>query len=73
MHGDWNFAGLADNPLIGPGESVEVYLPSEELDSISLDQPLIWRVQFRKGYHPTSYRGVTTLIEVKIEAGSIQA
>lgn len=75
MYSDWNFAGFEDDPVLAPGESVELYFPSAEVraEQIPLDQPLLWRVQFRKGYHPESYRGVTTLIEIKIDSNAIQA
>ncbi len=75
MFSDWNFAGFEEDPVLAPGESVELYLPSAEVraEQIPLDQPLLWRVQFRKGYHPESYRGVTTLIEIKIDSSAIQA
>lgn len=64
MLGDWNFAGTEDAPLIQPGHSVEIYLPSDENSYEQMDGKIVWRVQFRKGYHPVSKRGVTTLIEV---------
>ena len=71
--GDWNFAGLPDQPTLAPGESIELYLPASEAASEHVGEPLIWRVQFRKGYHPQSFRGVTTLIEIQIDPSQIQS
>ncbi len=72
MHGNWNFADFNEDLTLGPGESCEVYLPSREVEADETDQPLVWRVQFRKGYNPKSYRGVTTLIEVRFDPKKIQ-
>lgn len=72
MHGNWNFADFNEDLTLGPGESCEVYLPSREVKADETDQPLVWRVQFRKGYNPKSYRGVTTLIEVRFDPKKIQ-
>jgi len=72
MHGNWNFAGLPEDLTLGPGESCEVYIPSSEIDLAELDDQIVWRIQFRKGYHPKSYRGVTTLIEVRFDPKAIK-
>lgn len=53
-----------------PGESLETFLPSEE-EARELNGDLVWRFQFRKGYHPTSRRGVTTLIDVRFNSDEI--
>ncbi len=64
MVGDWDFAGVKDDPVLSPGEALEIYLPSSEEAYNKMDGKITWRVQFRKGYNPKSKRGVTTLIEV---------
>ncbi len=64
MVGDWDFAGIEDDPLVPPGQTLEIYLPSSEEAYDEMDGKITWRVQFRKGYNPDSKRGVTTLIEV---------
>jgi hypothetical protein len=55
---------------VKPGETWETFIPSEELiDDLTGD--CVWRVQFRKGYNPSSGRGVTTLIDVQFHADEI--
>ncbi len=71
MVGDWDFAGIEDDPIVPPGESLEIYLPSSEQAYDEMDGKITWRVQFRKGYHPQSKRGVTTLIEVVFDKKQI--
>ncbi|MCG6157984.1 hypothetical protein [Rubinisphaera margarita] len=73
QYGDWNFAGIKDEPVLGPGESIETYLPAAAVADEELDGTVVWRIQFRKGYHPTSKRGVTTLIEVRFKKNQIQS
>ncbi len=72
-YGDWNFAGIKDEPLLGPGEVVETYLPAAPAADDELDGTVVWRIQFRKGYNPKSKRGVTTLIEVRFKKNEIQS
>ena len=72
-YGDWNFAGMPDDPVLKPGESLEAYIPASPDASGELDGSAIWRVQFRKGYNPKSKRGVTTLIEVKFNENEIES
>ncbi len=71
MVGDWDFAGIEDDPVVPPGESLEIYLPSSEQAYDEMDGKITWRVQFRKGYNPQSKRGVTTLIEVVFDKKQI--
>lgn len=56
---------------VAPGETWQTYIPSEE-KAVSLKGDLIWRVHFRKGYNPSSLRGVTTLIDVKFNSSDIK-
>jgi len=49
-----------------------MYVPTDELGSEAVEGDLIWRMQFRKGFHPESMRGVTTLIEIEFNADQIQ-
>ncbi|MFT5324853.1 MAG: hypothetical protein ACI8P0_002718 [Planctomycetaceae bacterium] len=58
---------------IAPGEKLETYIPTSEEGVAQLmnsDEPLIWRVHFRKGYSPKNY-GVTTVIEVAFDSSDI--
>jgi hypothetical protein len=58
------------NRALKPDEFWETYIPSEE----GYEEPAgewVWRVLFRKGYHPQSKRGVTTLIDVRFDASDI--
>lgn len=55
---------------LAPGESLETYIPAEEGVELA-DGLWMWRLQFRKGYHPKSLRGVTTLIDVQFEHDAV--
>ena len=60
---------------IAPGEKLESYIPTSEEGVAQLmnsDEPLTWRVHFRKGYSPKNY-GVTTVIEVAFDSSDIGA
>lgn len=58
-----------DQPL-PPGESWLTFIPSEE-EAIQLSGELVWRFHFRKGYHPRSFNGVTTLVDVEFSSQDI--
>ena len=69
----WNLRGQHVEQEIAPGEKVETYIPTTEEGVAQLmnsDEPLIWRVHFRKGYSPKNY-GVTTVIEVAFGSSDI--
>ncbi|HBN76355.1 MAG TPA: hypothetical protein DD473_11160 [Planctomycetaceae bacterium] len=72
-YGDWNFAGMQDDPVLKPGETMEAYIPASPDAAGELDGAAVWRLQFRKGYNPKSKRGVTTLIEVKFNKNEIES
>jgi hypothetical protein len=72
-YGDWNFAGMKDDPVLKPGETLEAYLRASPQAAEELDGQSIWRIQFRKGYNPKSKRGVTTLIEVTFNQEEIES
>lgn len=55
---------------VAPGETWETFIPSEE-GITEAQGEWVWRVQFRKGYHPVSGRGVTTLIDIHFHADEI--
>lgn len=60
---EFRIAGQNLDSVLSPGQSVELFIPSEErIDDLTGD--LVWRVQFRKGYHHRTLHGVTTLIDV---------
>lgn len=62
-HSEFRIAGQNLSTVLAPGASVEMFIPSEErIEQLTGD--LVWRVQFRKGYHPRTRHGVTTLIDV---------
>jgi hypothetical protein len=62
-----------DTPL-HPGETWETYIPTDdESDIDTLQGPLAWRLHFRKGYNRTTFRGVTTVVEVDFDSSDIQA
>ena len=69
----WNLRDQHVSQEIAPGEKLETYIPTSEegVDQLlNSDEPLIWRVHFRKGYSPQNY-GVTTVIEVAFESSDI--
>ncbi|MEX0718113.1 MAG: hypothetical protein WD066_16085 [Planctomycetaceae bacterium] len=57
---------------LAPGEEMRICIPSEEHGVDKLHGPLIWRVHLRKGHHPRSGRGVTTLVEVAFDSSEIR-
>jgi hypothetical protein len=69
----WNLRDQNVGQEIAPGEKFQTYIPTTEEGVVQLvgsDEPLIWRVHFRKGYSPKNY-GVTTVIEVAFESSDI--
>jgi len=69
---EWDLKGQNIDRVLKPGEVLETYLPTNENGIGQLQDGLLWRIQFRKGYHPKSKRGVTTLIEVAFDSNQIQ-
>ncbi len=66
---EFAIAGQNLNSQLGPGETLETFLPAE--DSLNeITGEWTWRVFFRKGYNPQSFRGVTTVIDVHFD-GSV--
>ncbi len=64
---------MADQKLdeqVAPGTSWLTYIPSEE-EAVQLSGDLVWRFHFRKGYHPKSRNGVTTLVDVEFSSQDI--
>jgi hypothetical protein len=70
-NGNWLLKGENLDREFEPGQALETFIPTtpEQIDSLSGD--LVWRVHFRKGYNPKSFRGVTTLIEVLFKTSDI--
>lgn len=60
--------------VLKPGEELLTWIPSASLPDETL-QPdnYVWRIQFRKGVHRPSGRGVTTLIECEFNPTQIQS
>ena len=68
--GDFAMIGQKLNTEVSPGKTWQTFVPSEE-DAVELKGDVVWRVHFRKGYHPASLRGVTTLIDVQFNSSDI--
>ena len=68
---DFRIIGQDLDRNLKPGDSLETFVPSDENAPQKLTGDLVWRFQFRKGYHPTSKRGVTTLIDVRFNSTDI--
>ncbi len=67
---EFAIAGQKLNTTLAPGEKLETFLPAEDtLDKITGEWT--WRVFFRKGYNPSSHRGVTTVIDVHFDGDAI--
>lgn len=73
INGEWMLKDQNLNSPIAPHQAWETYIPSNDEELSSLKGPLTWRVHFRKGYNPQSFRGVTTLVEVEFNSQDIQA
>lgn len=69
-HSEFAMIGHKLDTELPPGETWQTFVPSEE-EASELKGDLVWRVQFRKGYHPKSLRGVTTLIDVEFNSQDI--
>jgi len=68
---EYDIKGLVTRPL-NPGEEVETFIPSQEANLGQLEGDLVWRLQIRKGFHPVSMNGVTTLVDVKFSADKVE-
>jgi hypothetical protein len=72
IHSEFRMVGQNLDKELAPGETVTSFVPSDE-EASNLKGDLVWRIQFRKGYNRTSYRGVTTLIDVRFNSSDIVA
>ena len=68
---EWLMKGQNLDRELKPGETFETFIATTEEQIDRLQGALVWRVHFRKGYNPQSYRGVTTLIEVPFLSSDI--
>lgn len=64
-------AGQIADTSLEPGEAIETFIPSDEDAPRELSGPLVWRCQFRKGHHPRSGNGVTTLVDVEFDSSEV--
>lgn len=69
--GNWQLKDQNLDRELKPGESMETFIATTPEGIESLAGDLVWRVHFRKGYNPRSYRGVTNLIEVLFKSSDI--
>lgn len=67
---EFDLKGFVARPL-NPGEEVETFLPTVEEGLGDLEGNLVWRFQVRKGFHPVTFNGVTTLVEVEFSSDNI--
>ena len=68
----FDIKGLEAGRMLKPSEKCVIFIPTEEDGVDQLAGDLVWRVQFRKGFHPVAMHGVTTLIEVEFHSDDIQ-
>ena len=71
VQSEFRMVGQSLGRELDPGENLETFVPSDE-EARNLNGELVWRFQFRKGYHPKSMRGVTTLIDVRFNSKDIK-
>lgn len=69
---EWDMAGQQLGAPLPPGDSVEIFIPTEEDGLNALTGDLVWRLHFRKGYSPRGY-GVTTVVEIAFDSSQIQS
>jgi hypothetical protein len=69
----FDIKGLEAGRVLKPSEKCVVFIPTEEDGVDRLQGELVWRVQFRKGFHPDAMHGVTTLIEIVFHSDEIRA
>jgi len=67
----WLLKGQNLDRVLTPGQSLETFIATSQENLEALSGELLWRVHFRKGYNPKSFRGVTTLIEVRFKRSDI--
>ncbi|MBX3451730.1 MAG: hypothetical protein KF777_19380 [Planctomycetaceae bacterium] len=72
VESEWKIAGLDLGKPLAPGESAELFIPGDE-GVTEVSGNMVWRVQFRKGRHPASGNGVTTLIDVRFRSSDVVA
>ncbi len=68
---EFHVAGQNLDTVLAPGAALETFVPSDE-QIAGLTGDLVWRVQFRKGYHPQTLHGVTTLIDVPFNRSDVR-
>ena len=68
---EYDIKGLEIRPIT-PDDEIVTFLPTEEENLKTLEGDLVWRFQIRKGFHPVSMNGVTTLVEVKFSSDDIE-
>jgi hypothetical protein len=65
------FKDHQDDDILKPGVTQTIYIPVEPVASMTTPTEMIWRVQLRKGYHPQTHHGVTTLVEIKFNTRDV--
>lgn len=68
----WNMKGQNLGRALKPGESCVMYIATEEEGTDGLEGNLVWRLQFRKGFHEATRHGVTTLVEIEFNTDQIE-
>lgn len=69
----WDIVGQNVGTVLKPDETCVMFIPTEAENLETLNGDLIWRVQFRKGFHPETLHGVTTLIDVRFDSEQIES
>ena len=65
-------SGQNAGKVLAPGQEMETWVASEEIPAaLNAQTQLRWRVQIRKGVHPQSLQGVTTLFDCRFAGADI--
>lgn len=72
QHSEWDMRDQHLGHVLKPGESMELFIPSDWEGLDQLEGPLQWRLHMRKGYSPKG-RGVTTLVDVVFNSNDIRS
>lgn len=73
IKGEWLLKDQDLDRELKPKDSWETYVATNDQEMSDLEGPLSWRLHFRKGYNPVSYRGVTTVVEIEFNSDEIGA
>ncbi|MEZ6144373.1 MAG: hypothetical protein R3B91_02850 [Planctomycetaceae bacterium] len=69
---EWDIRNQHLGEQLAPGESIEIFLPSQLEGIDSLSGSALWRMHIRKGFHAATGHGVTTLVDIVFDTQQIE-